>query len=92
VADDPGATTIGASAATADSGAADPPERAPGWLRALIVGGLTVDAVLIAASVSFLLPPAIGNVVFQTPLLIVVLIVGTAAVLLRITRPGSGAR
>jgi hypothetical protein len=53
---------------------------------------LIVLAVLLAAVVTFLLPPEFGNIVFQTPLLIVVLIVGTAAVLFRITRPGPGTR
>jgi hypothetical protein len=62
-------------------------ERRAGWLRALVVGGLTVDAVLVAAVVSFLLPSSIGDVVFRTPLLILVLIVGTAAVLWTISRP-----
>jgi uncharacterized membrane protein YbhN (UPF0104 family) len=66
--------------------------RSPGLREALVVGGLTVLVVLLAAVVTFLLPPEFGNVVFQTPLLIVVLIVGTAAVLVRITRPGPGTR
>jgi len=73
------------------AGAADdvhPTERTSrGWLRALVVGGLTVDAVLVAASISFLLPASVGDVVFRTPLLILVLIVGTAAILWTITRP-----
>jgi hypothetical protein len=34
----------------------------------------------------------VGDVVFRTPLLILVLIVGTAVVLWRITRPGPGTR
>jgi hypothetical protein len=66
--------------------------RSPGLREALLVGGLTVVVVLLAAVATFLLPPEIGDVVFQTPLLIVVLIVGTAFVLLRITRPGPGTR
>jgi hypothetical protein len=66
--------------------------RSPGLREALLVGGLTVVVVLLAAVATFLLPAEIGNVVFQTPLLIVVLIVGTAFVLLRITRPGPGTR
>ena len=69
-----------------------PAGRSPGLREALLVGGLTVVVVLLAAVVTFLLPPEIGDVVFQTPLLIVVLIVGTAFVLLRITRPGQGTR
>lgn len=66
--------------------------RSPGLREALLVGGLTVLVVLLAAVITFLLPPELGNFVFQTPLLIVVLVVGTAAVLLRITRPGTGTR
>jgi len=66
--------------------------RSPGLREALLVGGLTVVVVLLAAVMTFLLPADIGNVVFQTPLLIVILIVGTAFVLLRITRPGPGTR
>jgi hypothetical protein len=66
--------------------------RSPGLREALLVGGLTVVVVLLAAVATFLLPPQIGDVVFQTPLLIVVLILGTAFVLLRITRPGPGTR
>jgi hypothetical protein len=60
---------------------------AAGWLRALVVGGLTVDVVLAAAVVSFLLPASLGDVVFRSPLLILVLIAGTALVLWTITRP-----
>lgn len=59
----------------------------PGWLRALVVGGLVVDVVLAAAVVSFLLPASVGDVVFRSPLLILVLIAGTAFVLWTITRP-----
>ena len=63
------------------------PQAAPGWLRALVVGGLTVDAVLAAAVISFLLPSSLADVVFRSPLLILVLITGTAVVLWTITRP-----
>ena len=62
-------------------------ERQPGWLRALVVGGLTVDAVLVAAVASFLVPTGLGDLVFRTPLLILVLIAGTVAVLWTIARP-----
>ena len=68
------------------------PDRSPGLREALVVGGMTVVVVLLAAVITFLLPAQVGDVVFQTPLLIVVLIVGTAFVLLRITRPGPGTR
>jgi hypothetical protein len=67
------------------------PDRSPGLREALVVGGLTVVVVLVAAVVTFLLPPDARDVVFRTPLLILVLILGTAGVLWRITRPGPGA-
>jgi 4-amino-4-deoxy-L-arabinose transferase-like glycosyltransferase len=63
-------------------------DRSPGLREALVIGGLAVIVVLLAASITFLLPPDVGAVVFRTPLLIVVLVVGTAIVLWRITRPG----
>jgi hypothetical protein len=63
-------------------------DRSPGLREALLVGGLTVVVVLVAAVVTFLLPPDARDVVFRTPLLIAVLIVGTGFVLWRITRPG----
>ena len=63
-------------------------DRSPGLREALVIGGLAVVVVLLAASVTFLLPPDVGAVVFRTPLLILVLVVGTAVVLWRITRPG----
>jgi len=68
--------------------------RTPGLREALVVGGLTVLVVLAAAVVTFLLPGDARDVVFRTPLLILVLIVGTALVLWRITRsgPASGDR
>ena len=72
--------------------AAEAETRSPGWLRAMVVGGLAVDVVLVAAVVTFLLPPALGDLVFRTPLLILVLIAGTGAVLWTITRPGRADR
>ena len=69
-----------------------PGARSPGLREALLVGGLTVLVVLGAAVLTFLLPAGLGDIVFKTPLLILVLIVGTAAVLWRITRPGPGTR
>jgi hypothetical protein len=69
-----------------------PGTRSPGLREALLVGGLTVLVVLGAAVLTFLLPANVGDVVFRTPLLILVLIVGTAVVLWRITRPGPGTR
>jgi hypothetical protein len=63
-------------------------DRSPGLREALVVGALTVLVVLGAAVLTFVLPADARDVVFRTPLLIVVLVVGTAGVLWRITRPG----
>jgi hypothetical protein len=62
--------------------------RSPGLREALLVGELVVVVVLLAAVVTFLLPGDGRDVVLRTPLLILVLIVGTAGVLWRISRPG----
>ena len=63
-------------------------ERRPGLREAILLGALAVAAVLLAAVVTFLAPPGARDVVFRTPLLILVLIGGTGLVLWRITRPG----
>ncbi|HEY8439473.1 MAG TPA: hypothetical protein VIK65_12760 [Candidatus Limnocylindrales bacterium] len=67
-------------------------DRTPGLREALLVGGAAVLVVLAASVITFLLPQGARDVVFRTPLLILVLIVGTAGVLWRITRPGGGTR
>ena len=61
--------------------------RRPGLREALLVGALVVVAVLFAAAVTSVVPDSAREVVFRTPLLILVLIGGTALVLWRITRP-----
>jgi FtsH-binding integral membrane protein len=66
---------------------AEPARRPPGAREALLVGIATVAVVAIAAAVTWLLPAEARDVVFRTPLLIVVLVVGTAVVLWTITRP-----
>ena len=63
-------------------------ERRPGLREAILLGALAVTAVLLAAVVTFLAPSGARDVVFRTPLLILVLIGGTGLVLWRITRPG----
>lgn len=60
----------------------------PGVRDALLVGIVAVGIVAAAVVVTWLLPPEVRDLVFRTPLLIAVLIVGTAGVLWRITRPG----
>lgn len=60
--------------------------RQPGLLDVLLVGAAVVGLVLAAAAVTALLPRDGQAVVFHTPLLIGVLIGGTAFVLWRILR------
>ena len=65
-----------------------PATAVPRVRNALLVGAAAVAIVAIAVVVTALLPPDARDVVFRTPLLIVVLILGTGGVLWRITRPG----
>lgn len=65
-----------------------PAERRPGLREAILLGALAVLAVLLAAVATFLAPAPARDLVFRTPLLILVLIGGTGLVLWRITRPG----
>lgn len=60
--------------------------RQPGLREALFVGVVVVTTVLAAAAVTALLPREVQAVVFHTPLLILVLLAGTGAVLWRIVR------
>jgi FtsH-binding integral membrane protein len=62
-------------------------ERALGLRQVVITAGLCVAVVLAAALGTSLLPADAQQIVFRTPLLIVVLIVGTAFALWRIARP-----
>ena len=64
------------------------PSRANGLREALLVGELVVVAVLLAGVVTYLLPADARDLILRGPLLIFVLIVGTALVLWRISRPG----
>lgn len=61
-------------------------DRQPGLREVLLVSAAVVATVLVAAAVTALLPEDGQAVVFQTPLLIAVLIAGTALVLWRILR------
>ena len=65
--------------------------RQPGWREVIIVAAIAVAVVMGAAVVTSVLPTNLQEVVFHTPLAIVVLIVGTAWLLWRIARrpPGS---
>ena len=55
-----------------------------GWREVLIVAVVAVAAVLGAAMLTAVLPTEAQRVIFHTPLLIAVLIVGTGLVLWRI--------
>jgi FtsH-binding integral membrane protein len=66
----------------------------PGWREVLLVAGAAVAVVLGAAIVTSVLPTGLQEIVFHTPLAIIVLIVGTGWLLWRISRhpPGSHER
>jgi len=63
-----------------------PAARQPGWREVLLVAAVVVLVVLGAAVLTSLLPVSLQDIVFHTPLAIVVLIVGTAWLLWRISR------
>ena len=65
--------------------------RQPGLREVLLLAAAVVTTVLVAAGVTALLPREGQRVVFDTPLLILVLIGGTGVVLWRILR-SSGPR
>jgi anti-sigma factor RsiW len=60
------------------------PKPAPGWREVLLVAVAIVGVALGAAAVTGLLPRAGQDVVFHTPLVIVVLLVGTVGLLARL--------
>lgn len=64
-----------------------PAGRARGLREALLVGELVVVTVLLAGVVTYLLPGDLKDIVLRTPLLILILLVGTAGVLWQISRP-----
>ena len=62
-------------------------ERAVGLRDVLLLSGACVVVVLGAAIVTGFLPTSAQEVVFKTPLLIVILVLGTGLALWRIARP-----
>lgn len=84
---DPTEASRDAEAAEA-AGAAGAAEgaRSPGWREVLIVAAIVVGAVFAVQVLTSLLPTSMQEVVFRTPLTIVVLVVGTLGLLLRILR------
>ena len=67
------------------------PGRQPGWPQVVLVAAIVVVVVLGTAMATSLLPTQVQEIVFHTPLTILVLIVGTAWLLWRIARRGPGA-
>lgn len=65
--------------------------RQPGWREVVLVAAAVVAVVLGAAVATSILPTSAQEVVFHTPLTIVVLIAGTGWLLWRIARRGPGA-
>lgn len=66
--------------------AAERPSSQPGWREVLLVAVAVVAVVLGAAALTGLLPTPIQQAIFHGPVLIGVLIVGTAWLLWRISR------
>ena len=60
--------------------------RQPGVREVLVVAAVVVGIVLAAAALTAVLPRDAQAIVFHTPLLIAVLVLGTAVVLWRIVR------
>ena len=71
-----------------------PVGRQPGWREVLLVAVAAVAVVLGAAILTSILPTGAQEIVFHTPLTIIVLVVGTGWLLYRISRrpPGSPER
>jgi hypothetical protein len=62
------------------------PGRTPGWREVLLLGAVVVAVVLGLAFATSVLPTGLQDVIFRTPLAIVVLLVGTVGLLIWITR------
>lgn len=63
----------------------------PGWREVVLVAVAVVAVVIGAAVVTGLLPAAVQDVIYDTPLAIIVLILGTGWWLWRVSRRGPGA-
>jgi hypothetical protein len=62
----------------------------PGWREVVLVAAAVVAVVIGAAVLTGLAPAAVQDVVYDTPLAIIVLIVGTGWWLWRVSRRGPG--
>ncbi|HEY4752395.1 MAG TPA: hypothetical protein VIH37_03860 [Candidatus Limnocylindrales bacterium] len=83
---EPGSNRAGGERPAPDRPAAP---RQPGLREVLVVAAIVVAVVLLADAVTTLLPSDLRDFVVHTPLLIVVLVLGTAIVLWRILRAPS---
>jgi hypothetical protein len=63
----------------------------PGWPRVVLVATAAVAVVLGAAALTGILPDVVQDAIHETPIAIVILIVGTGWLLWRISRRGPGA-
>jgi heme A synthase len=63
-----------------------PAGRQPGWREVALVAAAVVVVVMGAAILTSILPSSLQEIVFHTPLAIVVLVVGTGWLLWRISR------
>ncbi|MEX2184469.1 MAG: hypothetical protein WEC14_08470 [Chloroflexota bacterium] len=63
----------------------------PGWGLVIVVAAVVVVAVLGAAAGTSLLPTEVQRLIFHGPVLIAILVVGTAWVLWRVSRGRPGA-
>jgi heme A synthase len=68
------------------------PSRQPGWREVLIVAAVVVAVVLGLAVATSLLPTQVQELVFHTPLLILLLVGGTGWLLWRVSRRRSDPR
>ena len=64
--------------------------RQPGWREVLLLAAAAVGVVLGAAVLTSILPTGLQEVVFHSPLVVVVLITGTAWLMWRISRRPPG--
>ena len=66
--------------------------RQPGWREVLLLAATAVAVVLGAAVLTSILPTGAQEFVFHTPIAIIVLVIGTAWLLWRISRRPAGPR
>lgn len=63
----------------------------PGWPQVVLVAAAVVAVVLGAAALTGILPGVVQDAIYQTPIAILALVVGTGWLLWRVSRRGPGA-